>query len=52
MPLFTLKVKVDELFRVPPFKVKCPAVAELGAAPKPESAAILIVPAVIEVAPV
>ena len=51
MPLFTLKVKVDELFRVPPFKVKCPAVAELGAAPKPSQQQYLL-PAVIEVAPV
>ena len=52
IPLLEFKVKVDELFKVPPFKVKCPAVAELGEVPKPESAPILIVPAVIEVAPV
>ena len=52
IPLFEFKVKVDELFKVPPFKVKCPAVDEFGAAPNPESAEILIIPAVIEVAPV
>ena len=37
---------------VPPFKVKWPAVAEPGAAPKPVSELILIVPEFIVVVPV
>ena len=51
MPLFELSVKSAEECNVPPFNVRCPAVAEPGAAPNPLSALILIVPALIVVDP-
>ena len=51
IPLFELSVKSAEECNVPPFNVKCPAVAEPGAAPNPLSALILIVPALIVVHP-
>ena len=51
MPLFELSVKSAEECKVPPFNVKCPAVADPGADPKPLSALILIVPALIVVDP-
>ena len=51
MPRFELSVKSAEECNVPPFNVKCPAVAEPGAAPNPLSALILIVPALIVVDP-
>ena len=37
--------------KVPPFKIKCPAVADPGADPKPLSALILIAPPLIVVVP-
>ena len=49
IPRFELSVKSAVEFNVPPFNVKCPAVAEPGAAPNPLSALILIVPAFIVV---
>ena len=52
MPLFELSVKSAEECKVPPFNVKCPAVAEPGAAPNPLSALILMVPPFIVVEPV
>ena len=42
MPLFELSVKSAVDCKVPPFNVKCPAVAEPGADPNPLSALILI----------
>ena len=46
-----LSIKSAVECKVPPFNVKCPAVAEPGAAPNPLSAPILIVPALIVVDP-
>ena len=51
MPRFELRVKSAVDFNVPPFNVKCPAVAEPGAVPNPLSALILIVPALTVVDP-
>ena len=51
IPRFELSVKSAEECNVPPFNVKCPAVADPGAAPNPLSAPILIVPALIVVDP-
>ena len=51
IPRFELSVKSAEECNVPPFNVKCPAVAEPGAAPNPLSAPIVIVPALIVVDP-
>ena len=46
-----LRVKSAVDCKIPPFNVKCPAVAVPGAAPKPLSALILIVPPLIVVVP-
>ena len=51
IPRFELSVKSAEECNVPPFNVKWPAEAEPGADPKPLSALILIVPALIVVEP-
>ena len=51
MPRFELSVKSAVDSKVPPFNVKWPAVGEPGAAPKPLSALILTLPAVIVVDP-
>ena len=40
IPRFELSVKSAEECKVPPFNVKCPAVAEPGADPNPLSALI------------
>ena len=51
IPLFELSVKLAVDSKVPPFNVKCPAVAEPGADPNPLSALILSFPEEIVVVP-
>ena len=46
-----LSVKVSVADKVPPFNVSCVATTDPGAAPKPASAAIEIVPPLIVVVP-
>ena len=52
IPLLELSVKSAVDCKAPPFNVKWPAVAEPGTAPRPLSAAILMVPPEIVVVPV
>ena len=51
MPRLALSVKVAVFASVPPLIVRTPGVAEPGAAPRPLSAAMLSVPALIVVVP-
>ena len=51
MPRLLLSVNVAVMTSVPPLNTSWPAVALAGAAPKPESAAIEIEPAVMVVMP-
>ncbi len=52
IPLLELSVKSAVDCKAPPFRIKRPAVTDPGAAPRPLSAAMLIVPAEIVVVPV